>query len=524
MSSPQANTYDEVPYESFSFPQTHPDRLATVATLFALKPAPVERCRVLELGCASGGNLVPMASDLPDSSFVGIDLSARQVADGVRAVEELGLKNLELRHASILDVDASYGQFDYVICHGVYSWVPANVQDKILQVCATRLNPDGVAYVSYNTYPGWHLRGLVRDVMRYHARRFAAPADRVRQSRALLNFLAETTKNNSDAYAVLLRQELEPLRKAPDSYLYHEHLEEVNEPTYFHEFAERAAAHGLQYLGESKVGTMVARNFGPEVERTLKALAEDVVQMEQYMDFVRNRMFRESLLVRAGSRPNRNISVETVRPLHVASAGQPAEEPVDLDSRDPAQYRVGGGATLTTREPLLKAAMACLRDAWPGTVPFEELRERARARLRAGPAVDPDADRRTLARGLVDCYLSSDLVELHAYAPRLAARPGERPAAGPVARRQARLGQLVTNRLHGPVRLTDLERQLVTHLDGTRDRAALVEVLAELCRGGVLTVQKDGRTVTDPAVLRPALADLLEQALRRLARAAVLVG
>jgi methyltransferase-like protein/SAM-dependent methyltransferase len=523
MASPPVNTYDEVPYESFSFPQTHPDRLATVATLFALKPAPVERCRVLELGSASGGNLLPMAHDLPDSSFVGIDLSARQIADGVRAVEELGLKNLQLRHASILDVDESYGRFDYVLCHGVYSWVPANVQDKILEICATRLNPNGVAYVSYNTYPGWHLRGVIRNVMRYHARRFTAPADRVGQSRALLNFLAETTRNQQDAYAVLLRQELEPLRKAADSYLYHEHLEEVNEPTYFYEFAERAEAHGLQYLGESKIGTMVARNFGPEVEKTLKGLAEDVVQMEQYMDFVRNRMFRESLLVLRDARPNRNISVETVRPLHAASAGQ-SVAPVDLDSTEPAQYRVSGGATLTTREPLLKAAMACLRDAWPGTVPFEALRERARARLRAGPAPSQADDLRTLARGLVDCYLSSDLVELHAHAPRLVTQAGERPVASPVARRQARLGRAATNRLHTPVQLNDLERQLVTHLDGTHDRTALIEILAGLCQRGVLTVQKDGQTVTDPAVLRTALADLLEQSLRRLARAAVLLA
>jgi methyltransferase-like protein/SAM-dependent methyltransferase len=522
MSSPPVNTYDEVPYESYSFPQTHPDRMATVATLFALKPAPVERCRVLELGAASGGNLIPMAHDLPDSSFVGIDLSARQIADGVRAVEELGLKNLELRHASILDVDESYGQFDYVICHGVFSWVPANVQDKILEICATRLAPDGVAYVSYNTYPGWHLRGLVRNVMRYHARRFATPGDRIRQSRALLTFLQETTKNQQDAYAVLLRQELEPLRKAADSYLYHEHLEEVNEPIYFYEFAERAEAHGLQYLGETSVGTMVARNFGAEVEKTLKALSEDVIQMEQYMDFVRNRMFRQTLLVPKGVRPNRNITAEAVRRLHAASGGRPVDERVDLDSTGPAQYRGPGGATLTTHEPLLKAAMACLHEAWPRTIPVEELRDRARARLRGGPL--PADEMGKLAHGLVDCYLTSDLVELHAFAPRVVSQAGERPAASPAARRQARLGRTVTNPLHAVVQLTDLERHLVYHLDGTRDRAALLDALAGLCERGVLAVQKGGQVVTDQAVLRAALASLLEPALGRLARSAVLVG
>src|SRR5262245_55529309 len=159
-SPPVKNSYDEVPYESHPFAQTHPDHLATVATLFGMRPAPVARCRVPELGCASGGNLIPMAEQLPQSQFLGVDLSARQVDDGRRVLGPLGLTNVELRHASILDVDDGYGPFDYVLCHGVYSWVPPAVQDKILDVCAHNLAPQGVGYISYNTYPGWHMRGM----------------------------------------------------------------------------------------------------------------------------------------------------------------------------------------------------------------------------------------------------------------------------------------------------------------------------------------------------------------------------
>src|SRR5207249_103652 len=91
-------SYDEVPYESHPFPQTHPDRLATVATLLGLKPRLADRCRVLELGCAAGGNLIPMALTLPDSTFIGLDLSRVQVAQGQQTVAALGLKNIELRH------------------------------------------------------------------------------------------------------------------------------------------------------------------------------------------------------------------------------------------------------------------------------------------------------------------------------------------------------------------------------------------------------------------------------------------
>src|SRR5438552_2574341 len=133
------NSYDEVPYESHPYLQTHPSRLAVIATLFGLDPPPVERCRVLELGAAAGGNLIPMAEALPNSEFLGLDLSARQTADGELMVRKLGLANLTLRHASITDVDESYGKFDYLICHGVFSWVPTAVREKILDICAKNL-------------------------------------------------------------------------------------------------------------------------------------------------------------------------------------------------------------------------------------------------------------------------------------------------------------------------------------------------------------------------------------------------
>src|SRR5262245_8757143 len=167
MSATVQTSYDVVPYESNVFSQSHPDRLATIATLLGMRPAPVTDCRVLELGCASGGNVIPMAVSLPGSRFVGIDLSSRQIEMGRRTVESLALTNLDLKQFDIRNLTKDVGQFDYIICHGVFSWVPREVQDKILEVCAQNLSPRGVAYVSYNTYPGWHMRGLIRDMMLY---------------------------------------------------------------------------------------------------------------------------------------------------------------------------------------------------------------------------------------------------------------------------------------------------------------------------------------------------------------------
>src|ERR1700687_6319372 len=151
----EPTSYDLVPYESRSFVETRPDHLAIIATLFGLEPPAIDRCRVLELGCSHGTNLIPMAAGSPGSSFVGIDLSARQIAEGQKSATARGLTNIQFKHLNILDINESLGRFDYIVCHGVFSWVPPVVQEKIFSICVTQLAPNGIAFVSYNTYPGW---------------------------------------------------------------------------------------------------------------------------------------------------------------------------------------------------------------------------------------------------------------------------------------------------------------------------------------------------------------------------------
>ncbi|MBN9119242.1 MAG: class I SAM-dependent methyltransferase [Planctomycetes bacterium] len=515
------NSYDDVPYESLPFAQTHPSRLATVATLFGLRPPPVNRCRVLELGCAAGGNLVPMAEALPDSWFVGVDLSARQIEEGERAVRKCGLNNLSLRHASITDIDETYGHFDYILCHGVFSWVPRDVQEKILDVCADHLTPNGVAYISYNTYPGWHMRGMIRDMMRHHALRFDTPLRRVEQARALLDFLAQSARKDAGAYGVLLRNELEFMRDQSDHYIYHEQLEDVNDPVYFHQFIGRATPRGLKYLGEARISTMVSGNFGADVQKALEVLAADQIQTEQYLDFVRNRTFRETLLVRAEQAPDWSVAPDRLYGLHVTSGGK-ATKPVDLASEAPAQFQSRSGMVLGTTGRLFKAAMLTLAEEWPATVPFVELLSRSLAKI-GRPAHDEDPQ--ALALGLLNAYFASDLIELFAAPVTFARAPGEKPTALSHARLRAAEGHAtVANRRHEVVRLSDLSQRLVPLLDGTRDRDALADALTAATAAGDLSIQKGGHSLIDPAEIRAALVATLGPALDALARDALLVG
>src|SRR5947208_9436643 len=264
MADPTRTTYDEVLYPSHTHSQTHPDRLATIATLFGMRPAPVDGCRVLELGCGNGGNLIPMAFGLPTSEFVGIDLAARPLAQGQAAVEALGLKNLSLRQGNILEVSADAGPFDYIIAHGIYSWVPPAVREKILAICRGHLAPQGVAFVSYNAYPGSHLRDMVRQMMLFHVRGFSDPQERVNQAVALTKFLAES-QTNPDVYRQFMKDALEEILEHEEGHLFHAELAEINAPIYFHQFYQHARRHDLQYLGEADYFEMQNHQFTPEV-------------------------------------------------------------------------------------------------------------------------------------------------------------------------------------------------------------------------------------------------------------------
>jgi methyltransferase-like protein/SAM-dependent methyltransferase len=519
-------SYDEIPYPRYSFPQTHPERLAAVATLFGLAPPAVERCRVLELGCAGGSNLIPMAEGLPSARFLGIDLSERQIDEGQAWIKELGLNNIELRHQSILDFDAGAEKFDYIVCHGVYSWVPPEVQDRLLYICQQCLQPDGIAFVSWNALPGWHMRGMIRDMMLYHGRRFVEPRQQVIQARALLGFLASSTKTEENPYGQFLRSELEQLRQQPDGYLYHEHLEEHNYPVYLHQFVKHAGRHKLRYLADVDLYTMDLGRFSAEVREVLKRLTTDLVQIQQYIDFLKNRTFSQTLLVHADQQPNYRSDPDVVKKFIIAAPLKPDSPTPKLHSSDVEHFRTRE-ASASTPHPIVKAALLVLAEAWPAAIPFGELLERARARLTNRPAQDPTMmrkDERLLCEVLLKFFISvKGLVEFRLQPLRLTTRPGAQPLAWPLARSQARNGAKVTNLRHELVTLNDFSRQLLLRLDGKTSREELLRQLAGLVERDSLTIP-GGTKITGLEQIKGLLVPAIEQHIDLFMRQSLLLG
>jgi methyltransferase-like protein/cyclopropane fatty-acyl-phospholipid synthase-like methyltransferase len=497
-----------------------------MAKLFGMTPAPLAHCRVLELGSASGGNLIPMALHLPEATFLGLDLSARQVADGQATIAKAGLSNVELRQMDIMNVDRSLGTFDYIIAHGVFSWVPTPVQEKLLRICKENLAPHGVAYVSYNTYPGWRMRGMIRDMMVYHVRGFPDTNVRVQQARALLDFLSQNVPTENNAYGIMLKQELEMLRKQGDSYLAHDHLEEVNEPVYFHEFAARAGACGLQYLGEVEFNTMLASNFPAQVSETLRKIAPDVIRMEQYMDFLRNRPFRQTLLVHQGVTLNRHLDWKSMRGFQIASAAKPSSVTPDIATSAKEEFRHPNGMGLATADPIVKSAFTILAERWPQSISVARLGAEARHRLDQHPQASKDPaemarDDELLGTELLRCWAAA-VVEVRIEPPRMVNVLSERPQASAIARAQAEQGVAVANLRHEPINVDEFTRNLVRLLDGHRDREALVAALAKLVADKAMMIRQGDQQVVDPVAVRKVLEQVVPKGLDNLLKSSML--
>lgn len=494
MNAPNTTSYDEIPYPAAAYQQSHPARLETLAKLFGLTPPDIHHCGVLELGCADGSNLVPIACALPESTFVGIDLSQRQIKDGQEIISALGLSNIELLHRDIRSVDGGFGSFDYVIVHGIYSWVTTEVQEKILSICREQLRENGVAYVSYNTYPGWRMRGMLRDMMLYHSRKFDDPKMQINQARALIQWLGESVKSEDNPYGVLLKTELENMQHWKDTYFRHDSLEEINEPVYFHQFIEHAERHGMQYLAEAEFTSMLASNYTSGIDDTLNRLGRDIIEMEQYMDFLRNRMFRQTLLCHERIKLSRSLGPWSVKGFHVGASLRPVNAALDFTSHQVETFHGPRDLTISSSQPVVKAGLICLAELWPETILFSELvSSKARLFLEAKDAAatqeftDAESDSRVLGGALLTCY-SKGLCELHVHPGSFVLSSGERPCACPLVRLQASRGNAVTNRRHERVMLDSFGQHLLPLLEGKRDRNSLVETLVELVANGTLVV------------------------------------
>jgi SAM-dependent methyltransferase len=523
-------SYDDFPYPALSYAQTHPDRLASMATLMGLEPPPVDGCRVLEIGCAVGGNLLPMAAVLPDSQFVGIDNAGKQIETGRQYMAELGLSNLRLEHMDVLDIPEALGKFDYIIAHGFYSWVPAEVRDELLAVIRRHMRPNGVAYVSYNTYPGWYLLRVLRDGMFLRARHLSDPAERAAAGLEIIEFMAKNLPEEGSgpfglflrSYRTTLAAKLAEGSGDGSSLLLHDEMAEINDPVYFEQFVAHANRFELQYLSEVDLSAVMPSRISPEMARELRDLTRDPMEAEQWLDFIHFRTFRQTLLVHQEAALNRRLRPQVVGRFKLASLARAEEEEVDLSPGVVVSFKASDEAMFSTDHPLTKAAFVEMIQRRPTATPFETLVRAAAARIDL--TVDETATLEVAAfaaNALQALSYSPGLIEFHVYQAPMSTTAGERPMTTEVMRWQARNGMKVTNLRHERVELDPLLQALIRLVDGRSDRGQMLASFMKMYRDGKFLLPEK---LLETAAPEEIVAKQLEQALRFMARSALIVG
>lgn len=332
------NSYDDLMYESKAFSQTAINNLEARARLIGLQPAPAANAKVLELGCSMGGNIITQALYYPDAEFVGIDLSGRQVAQGNAIIEKMGLENVRLEEKDILTVDESFGKFDYIIVHGIWSWVPDAVKDKIFSICRNNLTEHGIAYISYNVYPGWKRQEQLREIMYFAGRDvLEEPLEaRTRKGLDALKALAEILENDKGLDGGGKLPAIQKILNHNFYYIAHEYMEAFNDPIYVNGFIEWANRHRLAYIGDTDLHASFVSWMAEHTRERILALAGgDYIAKEFYSDILSDRQFRRSLLCREevgdNIRRDESVAVEVIESLNFRPA---RGETINFDEND----------------------------------------------------------------------------------------------------------------------------------------------------------------------------------------------
>jgi SAM-dependent methyltransferase len=495
--------YDLLPYTEHAYAESSPDHLRVVAALAGFTPAmelPALAPRVLELGCGRGGNLLPLAAAWPDATFVGVDRSPSQIRDATRVAEAAELRNVTFVTADFAESDlgaVTSPPFDFVLCHGVYSWVPPASRAALLARIRAALAERGLAYVSFNTLPGWYRRFAARDFLRFAAG--GAGMGGAGGPRKALAWLTDVVSPELGAYRDDLRAVLDRLSRTEAAYLTHEYLADVHHPVYAATFVEEAAEAGLRYVADALPGEAALETLPDAVQARAKSL--DVGRALTLVDFARDTAFRRAVLARADTaaradfRPHASVASHAVAilGLRVASRLRPLG---DAGLSDVESFE-GGGVTVQL-SGVTRRALRALATARPRSIPCRELAD----------AVSTAPE--TLARALAELWVTCPGLDLHEREPELVTTVSPHPRASAVARWHAIEGGPVTNVWHQEVALAEpVVRFILGRLDG---KATVDDVVRSVC-------EREGAKVS-----RAEARALVDASLELLARSALLVG
>lgn len=473
MDPPGVDPYEVYPYAGATIPYAAPDHIALCARWSHGHASVAEHFCAVELGCGDGGNLLPLAFYHPHSAFVGIDNSRSAIDRAQDGAQRLGLKNVRHICSDIRDLTPqTVAPVDYMIVHGLYSWVPEDVRRAIISFCRDALATDGLAYISYNAQPGWSTRHLVRETLRRSRIVREAPlAEKATKAIELAARLLEDAPPSGFASAVVLVDELTRVRDGDPSYVFHEYLTDTNDGFWLTDFVARARERDLAYVGDAQLGRW--EGYVPlELRRAVAARDLDAIEAEERIDLLGHRYFRASILARADAPRTAASRSELFEHLYIAASLPPQTEPLDLTEGVVQRFVGTAGADVTLDGSISKAAAALLTAAWPAGVQLTQLYEDAGSLLVAHDHPVPRDARGQLVDELGALFDAAQ-IELRLREPTYCRESTEYPRAHVLARWEAERRASLTTPYHRCVALENGALELVRALDGSHSRSDL---------------------------------------------------
>lgn len=524
------NEYDKVPYTSYPFDVCAPEFLKTRAILFGLNPPELSTARILDIGSASGGNVIRFASLYLDSYTLGIDLSEVQIERGQKKIAEMGLQNIELKAMSVMDLDESYGKFDYIICYGVFSWVPDSVKDKILEVTKTLLTNNGLALISYNTFPGWNQVNTVREMMMYHSKGIQDDVNKFIQAKYMLGFINESLQNDQTPYAKFMLEAADYMADKDDDYIWHEYLGTENTPMYFYQFIKKIRNVGLEYVCDAALLLMYTGTLPANVREKFSRI-NNIVDTEQYLDFINNTQFRSSILCHNGMSINRNIPLERLKLFYIVA---PFLVPVERETpgiylhNEPISFycnKENNELQINIKTKAGKAVFYVLAENPGNPLTVDEIVELASKKVPDVPLEQIEKDfMQTLGHMIFLGYL-----KIFADKPIFTYKISDKPEISRIAAMNVNFHDKqkihwVINQINEPVGFESHYVYILNLLDGKHSVAEIRNDIFEKLKTGEIVASNDDKRIENEKILGNLADSLVREFLNRLRTNYCLVG
>jgi SAM-dependent methyltransferase len=362
-----SNPYDDLAYKSCPVDWTAPERLALASLLHGGPRPSLVSYRVLELGCGNGANLLPLAYYRPHATFVGVDGARDPIDLALKRKSQLQLANIDFIHADIREAsDRLSGQYDFIIAHGVFSWVPNFVRDALLKLVRERLRPGGQIYLNYNSRPGWDVRGLVREFLLAQTAGEPCLSRRAQLALDVAAKVVAALTGVEHPYSQLLANEFRFVQEGHISWIGHEFLAPDNHAYWRSEFLALARQYGLEYVADADFNYSTGRipeDLVPrlDVQQITGRSIEDTVDLLCYRQL-------HSPILTLAPLERRLPDIVEFGNLHVASCLEPV--PPDKDSGD-SLFRHPSGYEVEAKEDCIRTGLQQLSSIWPRGLPVK---------------------------------------------------------------------------------------------------------------------------------------------------------